>query len=104
MLGARTRELSAGLTAILEEAQVPRELLFAGRAGLLICRAGIFKWRRPNFFPAALEHLADEDWEELQARMTTPEDPLFGERVGERFEHLRKTILVWQEQHRHAGG
>ena len=29
----------------------------------------------------------------LETQMTTPEDPLFGEKVGERFEHLRKTIL-----------
>jgi hypothetical protein len=35
--------------------------------------------------------------------MTTPEDPLFGERVGERFEHLRKSILQWQEEHQQSG-
>ena len=36
--------------------------------------------------------------------MTTPDDPLFGERVGERFETLRKSILRWQEEHRIHGG
>ena len=56
-----------------------------------------------KFFPAALEWLVDDDWKQLQAAMTTPDDPLFGERVGEQFEHLRKTILQWQEEHQQSG-
>jgi hypothetical protein len=30
--------------------------------------------------------------------MTTEDDPLLGQQVGERFEQLRKTILSWQGQ------
>ncbi len=36
--------------------------------------------------------------------MTSSDDPLFGERIGERFEHLRKSILHWQAEHRQANG
>jgi hemerythrin-like domain-containing protein len=103
-LGARSRELSAGLGAILDEAQVPREAFVRWARAFTDLQSRHIQMEEAEFFPAALEHLADEDWKDLQARMTTPDDPLFGERVGERFEHLRKTILLWQEQHRHAGG
>ena len=48
------------------------------------------------FFPVALETLTREDWKELEAKMTDQEDPLFGERVGERYEMLHANILQWE--------
>jgi hemerythrin-like domain-containing protein len=103
-LSARTRELSAGLKAVLDEAQVPRESFVRWARAFIDLQWRHMEMEETEFFPAALENLVDEDWKQLQTQMTTPEDPLFGERVGERFEHLRKSILHWQEEHRQAGG
>src|SRR5512144_2966030 len=103
VLGARTRELSAGLKAVLDEAQVPRESFLRWARAFIDLQSRHMQTEETTFFPAALEWLVDDDWKQLQAAMTTPEDPLFGERVGERFEHLHKSILQWQEEHQKSG-
>ena len=103
-LAARTRELSAGLKAVLDEAHVPRESFVRWARDFTDLQSRHMQMEEAEFFPAALEHLVDEDWTELQARMTTPEDPLLGEHVGERLEHLRRCILNWQKEHQEAGG
>lgn len=101
-LASRTRELSAGLRAVLDEAHVPREAFVRWARGFADLQTQHMRMEETEFFTAALEYLKPEDWKELQARMTTAEDPLFGERIGERFEHLRKGILLWQEEHQQA--
>ena len=103
-LGARTRELSAGLKAVLDEAQVPRESFLRWARAFIDLQSRHMQMEETTFFPAALEWLVDDDWKQLQAAMTTPDDPLFGERVGERFEHLRKSILQWQEEQQSGRG
>jgi hemerythrin-like domain-containing protein len=101
-LAARSRELSAGLKAVLDEAQVPRESFVRWARAFIDVQLRHMDKEESEFFPSALACLEDEDWRTLQAKMTTPEDPLFGLRVGERFEHLRKSILRWQKQHQQS--
>jgi hemerythrin-like domain-containing protein len=101
-LAARTRELSAGLKAVLDEAHVPRESFVRWARAFIDLQSRHMQMEETKFFPAALELLVEDDWQQLEAAMTTPEDPLFGERVGERFEHLRKSILQWQEEHQRS--
>ncbi len=52
------------------------------------------------FFPVALEVLTPQDWQELEAKMMDQDDPLFGERVGERYEVLHANILQWENADR----
>lgn len=97
-LAIRTRELAAGVRAILGEAQVPRDSFVNWAKAFLE-----LQWQHMNkeeelFFPLALEHLTPSDWAALEQEMTDQEDPLFGERVGERYEVLRNMILRWQAQ------
>lgn len=101
-LAARSRELSAGLKAVLDEAQVPRESFVRWARAFIDLQSRHIAMEETEFFPAALASLQDEDWRNLQAQMTAQEDPLFGERVGERFETLRKTILQWQKEHQQS--
>lgn len=98
-LAARSRELSAGLRAVLEEAQVPRESFVHWARAYIDLQCAHMKMEDEEFFPAALQALTAEDWRELEAQMTTAEDPLFGERVGERYEKLRQKILAWQAEY-----
>ncbi|HYN37757.1 MAG TPA: hemerythrin domain-containing protein, partial [Rhodospirillales bacterium] len=101
-LAARTREFAAGLKAVLDEANVPREAFVRWGRAFIDLQQQHMHMEETEFFPAALQHLGPDDWRELEGAMTTPDDPLFGERVGERFESLRKSILEWQEQHRRS--
>ncbi len=45
------------------------------------------------FFPAALKALGPEDWAEIDAQVSDPDDPLFGAKVEKRFAALRQEIL-----------
>jgi len=101
-LAARSREFSAGLKAVLEEAHVPREAFVRWARGFIDLQWKHMEMEETEFFPSAQAQLGPDDWSALEAAMTTPEDPLFGENVGERFENLRLTILKWQEEHRRA--
>ena len=99
-LAGRTRELHAGLKAVFDEAHVPREAFVRWARAFIDLQERHMQMEETEFFPAALQHLGADDWRELEAAMTTPDDPLF----GERFETLRKSILRWQEEHRIHGG
>ena len=101
-IGARTREFSAGLNAVLDEAQVPRESFVRWARGFIDVQMVHMRMEEEVFFPAALAVLTSEDWEALTKEMTSEEDPLFGEAVGARFEALRQTILRWQQETQHG--
>lgn len=44
-------------------------------------------------FPQALKLLKPRDWQEVRTRSTELEDPLFGERVAERYQYLYDYLL-----------
>ena len=44
------------------------------------------------FFPVALESLSEKDWAEIDAQVTDRQDPLFGDRLTERFAALYADI------------
>lgn len=103
-LAARSREFSSGLRTVLDEAYVPREAFVRWGQAFIDLQNQHMHMEEGEFFPAALQHLTSADWRELEEQMTTPDDPLFGEHVGERFEALRRSILQWQEEHRRSSG
>lgn len=103
MIAARSREFSAGLKAILEEeAHVPREAFVRWGRSFIDVQMRHMTMEETEFFPVAQQVLSDQDWQELETAMTTPEDPLFGEKVGERFEHLHRSIMRWQAEDQQA--
>ena len=52
------------------------------------------------FLPAARRALGAADWAEIDARLSQPEDPLFGAPGEERFAALRQDILHWAQEAR----
>ena len=97
-LGARASDFAASLHAVLNELEITRNT-FAQRARRFIeLQRRHIKMEETSFFPAAEETLMAEDWADLKTRMTTGNDPLFGDNVGATFDHLRQTILKWQAQ------
>ncbi|SUS05730.1 Hemerythrin [uncultured Defluviicoccus sp.] len=97
-LDGRTREFAEGITAVLEEAQVPREALLRWGKAFIQLQRDHMMMEESRFLPLAEQSLSDEDWTALAAAMTSQEDPLFGENVGQQFETLRKNILKWQAE------
>jgi hemerythrin-like domain-containing protein len=99
-IASRTREFTTAVRSLLVDTRTP-DMPFDTRARHFIDfqRAHMEKEEK-HFFPAALEVLTPEDWEELEAKMTDQEDPLFGERVGERYEALHANILQWEREDR----
>lgn len=96
-IAASTREFSAGLTAVLDEAQVPRESFVRWARGFIDLQMQHMRMEEEIFFPVALKVLTTDDWAALESEMTKEDDPLFGENVGTRYEALRQTILRWQQ-------
>lgn len=97
-LAARTREFAAGVRAVLDDAQVPRDSFRRWARNFIDFQLEHLEMEERNFFPAAQKALTEEDWAELDARMVAEEDPLFGEHVGGQFESLRETVLRWQRE------
>jgi hemerythrin-like domain-containing protein len=97
-LDGRTREFAEGITAVLDEAQVPREAVLRWGKAFIELQREHMMMEESRFLPLAEESLSDDDWKALEAVMTNQEDPLFGENVGEQFETLRKNILKWQAE------
>lgn len=102
-LAARTREFAAGVRAVLDEAQVPRDSFKRWAHNFIDFQLKHLEMEERHFFPAAQKALTEQDWAELDARMVAEEDPLFGEHVGDQFEVLRETVLRWQREARQQG-
>jgi len=49
-------------------------------------------------FPAAVRVLRAKDWEEIDARLNSKNDPLFSESGKSKFDLLRQTVLRWERE------
>ncbi len=99
-LAALTRRFADAIDAILQDIQVPRgPFEDAARRFLEAYRAHMNKEERA-FLPAARRALGAADWAEIDARLSKPEDPLFGAPGAERFAALRQDILYWAQEAR----
>lgn len=52
-----------------------------------------------RFFPMALKHLVMNDWNEIDATVTAPDDPVFGIAALEPFIALRRRITAMRRRH-----
>ena len=92
-LAALTRKLASTVHRVLHDPGAQR-LSFARVAQdfLYVYRRHI-EMEETAFFPAALKALGPEDWAEIDAQVSDPDDPLFGAKVEKRFAALRQEIL-----------
>ncbi len=100
VLAALTRHFADAIDAILQDIQVPRgPFEDAAHRFLEAYREHMNKEERA-FLPAARRALGAADWAEIDARLSRPEDPLFGAPGEERFTALRQDILYWAQEAR----
>lgn len=90
-----TRRLAAAIRHIRLGAELPRETFGAlGREFLHLYRWHIEREER-ILFTVASDLLTPADWAILDRRITTPADPVFGQKPDRQFEALRNSIVVW---------
>ena len=53
-----------------------------------------------EFLPATRRALGAADWAEIDARLSRPEDPLFGAPTEAHFAALRQDVLYWAQEAR----
>ncbi len=97
-LATRAREFATAMRAVMEEVEVSREALARWARDFIDLQRRHIDMEESTFFPAAARALTAKDWGDVRTLMTTEDDPLLGQQVGERLEQLRKTILSWQAQ------
>jgi len=91
-LGGLTQRFVEGIRAVLAEEEVPRdEVMKLAREFSEFLFRHIQEEER-KFFPAAMNNLTTDDWNEVDRAIHTPPDPLFGAEVEAPFLELRAEI------------
>ena len=97
-LADRTRRVAELIEQVLNEAEIPRSHLATAVREFLASYRRHMETEETAFFPAALSHLGEADWDEVEAEIAARVDPLFGEQVERRFAALRKFVLEPDDQ------
>jgi hemerythrin-like domain-containing protein len=95
-LGELTRRFAAALHNVTQDAELPRDWFVEIASEYLTFQRRHMQMEEVVFFPAALRALTAADWQDVQARITLPDDPLFGDGDGpEKYDRLHQEILKW---------
>jgi hemerythrin-like domain-containing protein len=86
------RELTSGLEGVLHGAVTLRSTIEAQAKRYLDTFRRHMYTEEQGLFLAALEHLSKEDWTDIEREAKRGEDPLFGERLEQRYSALRREI------------
>ncbi len=103
-IASRTRDFTAAVRSLLGRNRAPHPSFEDCAQNFIDFQKAHMEREEKHFFPLALAVLTPEDWRDLEAKMTDQEDPLFGERVGERYAALHADILQWEREDRPRPG
>jgi hemerythrin-like domain-containing protein len=91
-LNALTRAFAEAIHAVIQgDEQPPDRLLPVAREFLDFYRRHM-RMEEERFFPAALRTLTASHWAEIESKSDVRGDPLFGERIEQRYAELRIAI------------
>ncbi len=91
-----TRKLASLLDSVVQETPTPREWLEKTARDYIDFTRHHMDMEEKYFFPVAETALNDDDWQEIEARLASEDDPLFSPRARDRFSRLREDILSWE--------
>jgi hemerythrin-like domain-containing protein len=94
-LAALTARFLAQVHRVMAGAELPRDWFGNMARDFLDSYRNHMAMEEEVFFPLAEETLMPEDWAQIDAKVSDRDDPLFGERVEQRFRELRERILDW---------
>ena len=87
-------ELSNRLKEVAGDVVTPRADLEAAAATYLVYYRHHIATEERDVMPRAAQVLTQEDWAAVVAAIPVGPDPLFGDKLGERFRELRRQITV----------
>ena len=94
-LAALTVRFLAQVHRVMAGAELPRDWFGDMARDFLESYRDHMTMEEEVFFPLAEETLVPEAWAQIDAKVSDRDDPLFGERVEQRFRELREKILDW---------
>ena len=83
---------------VLREAEMPRSAFDAVVRHFIGDQRDHLQMEEEHFFPLALEVFKAEDWAEIDAKVSSQDDPLFSKKAAQEFELLREDILRWERE------
>ena len=100
----RLQGFARAVNAVLADQEVLRESFHLAVHGFIKNQREHLKKEEALLFPAALKALHQQDWAEIDARLTDKRDPLFNGKVEEKFHRLEQSILRWEQEAEEARG
>ena len=95
-LAALTRRFAAVVQRVLDEAELPRNLLVGAGREFLEAQRLHMQMEEKHFFPFAEAQLLVEELPAGEAEAYRRQDPLFGPAAEARYARLRDDILAWE--------
>ncbi len=103
-LAALTTRLAHSFDLLLKEGEISREAIVSLGRAFLQSYWDHMRKEEEVFLPMARKVLSDSDLEQVDKKIETSPDPLFGEAVDQRFGSLREHIIAWDRENREAAG
>lgn len=94
----RLRRVVQAVESVLRDGGVPRHTVDDMIRDFIVRERRHIATEERDFFPAAIKALQPHDWAEIDSTLTDQKDPLFSERVEERFDAVRKHILQLEQE------
>jgi len=97
-LHARARRFRQTVGELLNGTDMPRaEIVDAGRT-FIAAERGHMRKEEEHFLPLAETLLTLADWLEIEGKLASRPDPVFGARVEDRFKMLSARLLAWEAE------
>lgn len=98
VIASAGKRLVEQLNAILGDAMLERESVEVDAATYIVYYRQHMAREEAELFPRLEDVLGDEDWKAVDSAITAEADPLFGSKVGQRYQQLHQQILLAAER------
>ncbi len=97
-ISALARHFHEAVHNVMQEVEVSRGAFDEVARHFLEEQRHHMRMEEEHFFPLALKVLSEEDWKEIEAAITTDQDPVFREQNAKNFAVLRDNIFKWESE------
>lgn len=95
-LADRLRNFASVVQKVLDEHTLPRETFIEAARGFIEHEREHMRKEEETFFSAAEKALQDEDWADLDMKLSYETDPLFAQQPAQELAALRERIVEWE--------
>ena len=94
VIASAGKRLVEQLNGILGDAMLERESVEVDAATYIVYYRQHMAREEAELFPRLEDVLGSEDWKVVDGAISPEADPLFGSKVGQRYQHLHRQILL----------